>query len=138
MSYNSNRAAKIIRFSNLAARSLDLVLCHLNPVSIFSARFSNRLLHVHPLLGNMIKQFPGKQILGKQSVDKSRNHRSSCAFRVRGDVTIVDSDHVTCVYCWSMPVPRLIIIIVVAVEAREQSRLELGVQKSTGGRSVRI
>jgi hypothetical protein len=56
------------------------------------------LLHVPPLLGNvLVNKFPRRQILGKQSVASSRNNKGSCVFRVRGDVTTVDSDRVTCV-----------------------------------------
>jgi hypothetical protein len=71
-------------------------------------------------------------------------NRGGCVFRARGDVTTLDRDHMTCVYSWSMAVPRLykwaefLSWRVVAAEAREQSELELGVQKSTGGRPVRI
>jgi hypothetical protein len=86
------------------------------------------LLHVHPLLGNvLINKFSRIQILGKQSVVRLRSNRGSCVFRVRGDVTTVDNDHVTyvsvdltdapidrldsnhvlCVYYRSMFVPRL-------------------------------
>jgi hypothetical protein len=65
-------------------------------------------LHVYPLLGNvLVNKFPRRQILGKESVDRSRNSRGSCVFRFRGDVTTVDSDHVKCVYYRSMSVPRL-------------------------------
>jgi hypothetical protein len=36
------------------------------------------LLHVHPLLGNgLVNKFPRRQILGKQSVARSRNNRTS-------------------------------------------------------------
>jgi hypothetical protein len=55
------------------------------------------LLHVHPLLGNvLLNKFPRRYILGKQSVARLRNNRGSCVFCVRDDVTTVDSDHVTC------------------------------------------
>jgi hypothetical protein len=34
------------------------------------------LLHVHPLLGNvLVNEFPRRQILGKQSVARLRNNR---------------------------------------------------------------
>jgi hypothetical protein len=42
------------------------------------------------------KQVPRRQILGKESVARLRNNRVSCVFRVRDDVTTVDSGHVTC------------------------------------------
>jgi hypothetical protein len=44
--------------------------------------------HVHPLLGNvLVNKFPRRQILGKESVARSRNNRGSCVFCVHGDVT---------------------------------------------------
>jgi hypothetical protein len=58
------------------------------------------LLHVHPLLDNvLVKRVPRRQILGKQAVASLRNNRGSRVFSVRGDVTKVDSDQVTCVFC---------------------------------------
>jgi hypothetical protein len=39
------------------------------------------LLHVHPLLGNeLVKEFPRRQILRKQSVARLRNNRGGCVF----------------------------------------------------------
>jgi hypothetical protein len=36
------------------------------------------LLHVHPLLGNgVVNKFPRRQILGKESVARSRNNRTN-------------------------------------------------------------
>jgi hypothetical protein len=58
------------------------------------------LLHVHILLGNvLVKKFPQRQILGKKSVARAGNNRESCVFFVRGDVTTMQSDHVTCDFC---------------------------------------
>jgi hypothetical protein len=55
------------------------------------------LLHVNPLLGNgLVNKFPRRQILGKQSVARLSNNKESCVFCVRGDVTTVDSDYMTC------------------------------------------
>jgi hypothetical protein len=70
---------------------------------------ATRCLHIHPLLGNvLVNKFPRRQILGKESVARLRNNRRSCVFRVRGDVTTVDSDDVTCVSCPSdRPANRL-------------------------------
>jgi hypothetical protein len=57
------------------------------------------MLHVHPLLGNvLVNKFPRRQILGKQSVAGVRNNVTSCGFRVCGDVTIIDSDHMICFF----------------------------------------
>jgi hypothetical protein len=107
-------------------------------------------LNVHPLLGKgLINKLPQRQILGKESVARPRNNLGSCVFRVRGDVTTVDSDHVTCfsvyptdgpidwldidhvicVYYRSMSVPRLYKwssykLRINAAEAREQVRKE--------------
>jgi hypothetical protein len=72
----------------------------------YRAKAENRniyiLLHVHPLLGNvLVNKFPRRQVLGKQSVARLRNNRGSCVFHVRSNVTTVDSDHVTCVFCRS-------------------------------------
>jgi hypothetical protein len=40
------------------------------------------LLHVHPLLGNgLVNKFPRRQILGKQSVARSRNNRTKLVVR---------------------------------------------------------
>jgi hypothetical protein len=37
------------------------------------------MLHVHPLLGNgLVKKFPRRQILGRQSVTRLRNNRGRC------------------------------------------------------------
>jgi hypothetical protein len=67
---------------------------------IFQRTNFNTLLHIHPLLVNvLVKKFPRRQILGKQSVVRLRNNRGSCVFHVRGDVTTVYSDHVTRVIC---------------------------------------
>jgi hypothetical protein len=53
------------------------------------------LLHVRLLLSNvLVNKFQRRQILGKQSVSKSRNNRRSCVFHVVGEVTTVDSDRV--------------------------------------------
>jgi hypothetical protein len=60
------------------------------------------LLHVHPLLDSVfVNKFQRRQILDRQSVTRLRNNRGSCVFRVRSDVTTVESDHVTCVFCRS-------------------------------------
>jgi hypothetical protein len=57
------------------------------------------MLHVHQLLGNvLVNKFPRRRILGKQPVARLTNNRGSCVFRVRGDVTTVESNHATCVF----------------------------------------
>jgi hypothetical protein len=59
----------------------------------------NILLLVQPLLGNeLANKFRRREILGKQSIAMLCNNtsRGSRVFRVRVEVTTVDSDHMTC------------------------------------------
>jgi hypothetical protein len=107
-----------------------------NPLSLNEFTNSKILLHVHTLLGNvLVNKFPRRQFLGKVSVARLRNKRGTCVFRVRGDVTLVDSDHVTCVSCDACPFLGYIsdrirsvqrqLQGVIAAEAREQASKEI-------------
>jgi hypothetical protein len=68
-----------------------------------------------------VNKFPRKQILGKQSVARLRNNEGSSVLRVRGDVTTVNSGHVTFVSCDACPFLGLCKCTIRSVQARRVS-----------------